>query len=359
MSTETLLSAITLRLASHPENVATEALLHILRAHPSAGRTLLGFLSHAGLPSLHPLTYRTQVVGAEGSIPDLVGFDLQGQERLLLEAKFWAHLTANQPETYLSRLNSGATSILLFVCPEARQPSLWDLVRARCDNGDSLRLAVVQSQLVTWSQLDSEHNIAVTSWRAILGSIDADAAAHGDRLYQANVEQLQGLCDRMDSEAFLPLRRDELSQEIGRRVSQFADLVDETMDHLKRDPDISTKNLSTGGSHSGYGRFFLYKQDYGLFLHYSPALWSRNGASPLWLQFHRVTQGKWAPAPFYIQDILQHYTSDSPSRLTELGGTPNLALQIPCGAEKSEVVAELREQIVKVLDFIINRGTDA
>jgi len=66
-----LLASLALRLSSHPENIATEALLHILYIHHSSRETLLSLLHNSGLPQLESLSFRTQVYGVEGSVPDL------------------------------------------------------------------------------------------------------------------------------------------------------------------------------------------------------------------------------------------------------------------------------------------------
>jgi hypothetical protein len=56
---------------------------------------------------------------------------------LLIEAKFWAGLTENQPVTYLrSSLDSGQPGCLLFVMPAARLETVWpELVRRTRDAG--------------------------------------------------------------------------------------------------------------------------------------------------------------------------------------------------------------------------------
>ena len=57
---------------------------------------------------------RTQATGEEGERPDLAGFDRNGRERVLVEAKFWAGLTDNQPIAYLERLPANRPGALLF-----------------------------------------------------------------------------------------------------------------------------------------------------------------------------------------------------------------------------------------------------
>ena len=349
----TLLASLALRLSSHPENIATEALLHILVTHHSAGDALLRLLSHSGLPKLEALTFRTQAYGLEGSIPDLVGIASDGGEVLMLEAKFWAHLTENQPNTYLARLISTRPSVLLFVCPEARLTGLWGALKERAREAGYQMKIEKKSNALMFSSVDATRHIGIVSWRAILDFLIADAVSQGDRHYESDVDQLQGLCDRMDSEAFLPIRSGELSQEIGRRVSQFAHLVDDAVTLLvQEDSSVSTKGLTTGGVHSAYGRYFYYGDSIGAFLHFSPILWSSTGASPIWLQMKMKDSPKWRNHPAILEAMQQH-TIDSRFRLAESDGAPALAIMLPCGVEKNDVAAKIVEQVRHALKVTV------
>ena len=88
--------------------------------------SLLNGLAQEAVPGLNPVTHvYTQVTGEEGERPDLVGYDDEGIERVLIEAKFWAGLTENQPNAYLERSPDNSPSVLLFVAPEARLNTLW------------------------------------------------------------------------------------------------------------------------------------------------------------------------------------------------------------------------------------------
>lgn len=352
MSNNTLLAALTLRLHSHPENIATEALLHILQTHQSAAEALESLLHHAGLPDLGPLFFQTQVHGEKDSIPDLVGANSVGEELLVIEAKFWAHLTDKQPTDYLTRLPESKPAVLLFVCPEARRTLLWDQIAYRTRAAGYQIVNGTHSHMITWTLVKINAFLAIASWRAILGSLAADAAAHNDQDYLADVNQLHGLCDRMDTEAFLPLRPAELSQEIGRRVSQFADLIDDSVGALAKNVSISTKGLSTGGSHASYGRFFKFKDRIGCFLHYSPRLWSSPGVSPIWLEIqHVLSESKWT-TPSALKTAMRRYCIEQPTRMTDSDGTSHIAILLECGVEKKEVVDNIVLQVLEILNAV-------
>lgn len=55
------------------------------------------------------------------------------------------------------------------------------------------------------------HTLALTSWRAVLSFILHALETQGDVLAAADVQRLQGLCERMDSDAFLPSSSEELT----------------------------------------------------------------------------------------------------------------------------------------------------
>ena len=54
---------------------------------------------------------RTQAAGEDGAKPDLAGWDQDDQLRVLIEAKFWAGLTAQQPVVYLRTTSEGSTTV--------------------------------------------------------------------------------------------------------------------------------------------------------------------------------------------------------------------------------------------------------
>ena len=96
MYSSSLLAHLTKNFAPHPENVATEALGHILAHSASARSGLTSILSGTGISE--NLSYRTQQAKGDAlARPDLTGRDDQGRNVVLIEAKFWAGLTDTSP----------------------------------------------------------------------------------------------------------------------------------------------------------------------------------------------------------------------------------------------------------------------
>ena len=168
-------------------------------------------------------------VGDNQGRVDLVGYNKAGEERVLIEAKFWANLTANQPGSYLDRLpKDDKASVLLFLAPERRLHTLRPLLQRRAPGGDlNLEVAADANDLRTAPIAGSNRHLMLTSWRALLHRMESHAGLAGDVPTGEDIRQLRGLCDREGADAFLPLRADELSPEVPRRLRDLARLIDD------------------------------------------------------------------------------------------------------------------------------------
>ena len=103
-TSDTLFGHLALRFSSHPENLATEALLYLLNKSRDAKGLFAGYLSGHG-QDFPPITrFNSQVSSDDNTIPDLVATDMAGNNIFIVENKFWAGLTENQPISYLKQL---------------------------------------------------------------------------------------------------------------------------------------------------------------------------------------------------------------------------------------------------------------
>jgi hypothetical protein len=64
------------------------------------------------------------------------------------------------------------------------------------------------------------------SWRTLLGRLHATLIDHGEAGVAADVEQLVGLSELEDQDAFLPVTSSDLATPTPQRVRQFMELVD-------------------------------------------------------------------------------------------------------------------------------------
>ncbi len=169
------------------------------------------------------LSFKTQVYDEDNSIPDLVGFDEDNNQRCIIESKFWAGLTDNQPITYIKRFKSDKPSMLLFLIPSKRMESIWGELISRCkDGGIKIRDEIREHHKIS-AKLNDNHHLAVTDWNTLLTLMETELEAAGDHVFKSDLLQLKGLCNQMDEEAFLPLHSQEISPMIARRNMQFCE----------------------------------------------------------------------------------------------------------------------------------------
>ena len=111
-TSDTLFGHLALRFSSHPENLATEALLYLLNNSRDANGLFSGYLSGCG-QDFPPVTrFSSQVSSDDNTVPDLVATDIAGNKIFIVENKFWAELTPNQSVGYLPLLSKQAPSAL-------------------------------------------------------------------------------------------------------------------------------------------------------------------------------------------------------------------------------------------------------
>ncbi len=280
----TLLAKLAPLFGPQTENLAVEALGHILSGSEAARRALSAVVRAGGAEIGEVAQVRTQATGEDGARPDLVGLDKSGQERLLIEAKFWAGLTENQPIGYLKRLDAKAgSSALLFVAPEARLEALWiELRRLVEESKRGLRFDESYKQAaVRGADVSDDRRLMLVSWSNLLDGIAAQA---GDAHTQMDIRQLRGLAERQDEEAFLPLRREEFAPEIPRRLRSLQRLVDDATDRAGASKFLDISGLRVTPQAYGYGRYVkLVGRTTWFGIHAN--LWARTGSTPLWLWF--------------------------------------------------------------------------
>ena len=104
MKKDSLLGEIGLKFVKQTENLASESLNYILGKSPNT-RNGFSDLIRVFEKRLSDVNYSTQVHDQlDNAIPDIIGFNENSQPAVIIEAKFWAGLTKNQPVTYLKRL---------------------------------------------------------------------------------------------------------------------------------------------------------------------------------------------------------------------------------------------------------------
>lgn len=336
-----------------PENLATEALGYILRKSLTCRQALGDLLTHNGMSMDGNLLYRNQASGQDQGVPDVVGLDGVGQQRLILEAKFWAGLTDHQPITYLGRLPKDG-GVLLFVVPDKREVLVWNELLRRCEEAGLKGTTAFHSSAVRRHALSDGSHLALVSWRNMLGGMHARVQVEGDRNTENDLIQLLGLCSKMDSESFLPLTGEELTTTAYRRVVQFSEMIDDIVPALVK-RGVASKNkgssrLTTGSEKGIYGRY-MYFHGHGAFVACDLLRWTSLAPTPLWLTMGHGFAGGCAKE---VRDVLAPLASTTPPRMFLLPDTdyPTLPLYVSPGLSKQEVMAEVMQQLEDIGQLI-------
>lgn len=276
----TLLAHLVPSLTTQVEDAASEALAFILNKSEPCRRALGDFLQGEGFEPNTISWLATQITFEDGSRPDVVGYDERNDQRVFVEAKFWAELTDRQPNAYLSNLPRDDPAALLFVVPTARLESLWREVLQRACGKFSLVPNRESGNLRSEAIKDDNRHLVMTGWRDVLGALHEAATSAGEKETKFEIAQLRGLTDFMEVEtgAFLPLNAGELEPDIPRRILSLMRLVDETVERVQA-IEMVGHHPPKGGGHGK--NFYLngVKMWFGIYLR----KWAQHGVSPLWV----------------------------------------------------------------------------
>lgn len=265
-----------------------------------------------------------------------------GRERVLIEAKFWAGLTGNQPVAYLQRLPANTPSALLFVAPAPRLDTLWNELRRTVAESESeieLGITDLKAKELRSAIVGGKRHLLLTSWRTLLGRMQD--AASSDSHTEKDIAQLHGLATQEDEDAFLPLRREELGPEFARRILNLRHLVDQATNRAVAAGFANVDRLRVTPQAWGYGRFvrLAYTTPWFGVDFYD---WAEHGISPLWLWF----SGTDAQGPSLR--ALEPLRRKDPTELFEYRDGLVVPVELPVGVEYDAVLAAVVERFREI-----------
>lgn len=278
MTSDSLLGHLAWRFPGATEDIATEALQYILSKQEGA-RTGLADLLKSGGADPEPMDcFDTQRVYQGTKKPDLVAFN-KGKEVLLVESKFWAWLTSNQPNGYLKLMMDELPTArnLLFIAPDTRQDELWkellELAGKEFEVADNPSADSVRSTTVG----SDGHRLMLTSWDTLLDCLGCSRADE-----DGDLRQLRGLCAPASDDATLPCgEAEDLSV-----VDHYKTLLRDAVALAASQGIISTEGLSYGAPSAGYGRY----------IHFVNAAGEKFAPAYAWVGFNFTRTG----APFFL-----------------------------------------------------------
>jgi len=342
---DTVLGRLALRFTGHPENLATEALAFLLES-PVASAAVRRLLASAGVDTPTGLRFQTQVTGEEGEIPDVVGTDAAGVARIVMEAKFWAELTPNQPVTYLRGVAGVPPRVLLFIVPRLRFETVWPELVRRC------RLASISladaTDLADFRYAATHDGVllAMVSWAALLDQVRGALSLAGEDALAGDARQLEGLAFRMDTTAPRPFSAGFLSsEEPARSQLQLLRLVNEATERVVAERLASTQGLKATSTFKWSGRYLKLGKTAAL-LAVNLDLWARHATSPIWLS---LCGHDWKATGRLERTAVQELPrlAKEPSRL-DANGKEAVPIFVKPGVEWAEVVDDVYEQLREI-----------
>lgn len=166
---------------------------------------------------------------------------------------------------------------MVFIYSKARLTALWgELIRiingsntGILDESQKLR-ATVDGVLMN-----------IVSWREIVNIIWQALTAENSPMV-ADVRQLEGLCERMDAEAFLPFTQEDFGVDKAQRILCFYNIVNKVADEIINNLGASTKGLRATPQFGGYSRY-LRLGDFGIAIRFSCDHWTSFAETPFGL----------------------------------------------------------------------------
>lgn len=277
-----LLGFLVRRMGCRAEPVATLALAYVLRSSPDIARAFIKVVSRNGIASFTPGRIAAEEQHG-GCRPDLTIRDGDEEVRIFVENKFGADLMEGQPVAYLKALPDEASSLVVFIVPQQRMYDLWNELKEKCRQSEVDIRNESKGNAIYWASA-GRRNLAITSWKQVLGTLErtADSNGHADLL--ADIIQLRGLTDQMDADMFLPLREGEVTDvNVPRRMINYTGLINEIVGRLETDGVADTKGLRIGCAYTYAGRFLRLHEKFEVWLGVHQEVWRDRGISPLWI----------------------------------------------------------------------------
>jgi hypothetical protein len=146
----------------------------------------------------------------------------------------------------------------------------------------------------------------------------------------------------------LPLRSEELSSNVGLRIIQFCELVDDTVASAVQNK-IATYEGNSSGSRGTYNRPFRLGKN-GCYLLFDPLSWASHRETPIWLEV-RDSEWKYSKA---LEDMLRvgALRMDPPFEVLTIYNTVKIPIFLKTSAERNEVINNMLDQIKKVSDLL-------
>jgi hypothetical protein len=322
-----LLAHIASHFISEYENVANSSIAYLLN-HYSAARKALQAIS---LLDDVPQCFVTELVTKSNGRPDVTGLNEEGDKQVIIEGKFWANLTDNQPTNYLKELAKNGR--VIFLTPHARIESLKIELRKRAGQDFG--------------------KIIICSWSNFLKQIETENNKNSIPQLTSDLFQIKELCQKMDTDGMPPLSNSDLDSMNGKRLTYFADIIDECNQVLRQWKYADFKGVKTVSTKYGHG-FYFRAYHFGCFLGFDCKRWYRGiSKTPFWLviadyDFKESMKINNALKSIELEKVEDDETDHYKTKL---------ALVLQSGMDKEQAINEIVNQTQSILGFLNEKVT--
>jgi len=336
----TLLGKFYSRIIGSVEYLASESLLFILNKSKQASNAFEEYISDLTSTNYKDLHYVSQNIGVNKERPDISGFNDENIERIIIETKFWASLTENQPMGYLERIQKKG-GVLVFICPPVRRISLSNGIEHILNEE---KCSYIKNDDYIFTK-DKNSIVIILSWDQLLKKIRAALAEKDENNTTSDLDQLIGLCKAIDKDSFLPIQQHDLSPEIPRRILSYYRIIDKVVDKLSQQINLSTQKLKTTPQKWGYRRYAQVEK-LTIALDVNLEAWGNNCDTPLWIQLSE----EWK-----LTDTINRTSKfvETNLRLKDIRFERNLPyfpIYIECNKVEDEVIDNCCQVITKIVN---------
>lgn len=339
---ESLLAHLYTHIKGSQEDIATWSLQYLISSSDELNRAFTKKVSEALCVKFdETLRYDAQV-SEENIRPDMVGIDNNGVEMVFFEMKFYAALTENQPNKYLDMLIEKGGKGLLFVCPESRRITLWSKLCELCADRNVVGIA---NNCIKVDNI----NMALITWKEAVGCLSQVIADNTSKFY-ADIKQLEGYCNQIDSDAFIPFTDDDLKALTAIKEKRYYTVIKNVTELLLRDNSLVTERYRAQSNQYGFVSYII-ANGYGLSLWYDRESWINKDSidTPFWLGIDDDVTSKtdWKQSNELADKIRKKYAR----RKVEWNDV-YIGLDVLTNATEDEVCMHIKNQIVKILNDI-------
>jgi len=303
--------------------VANSSIAYLLNEYSASQEALKNILDVDEVPTY----YITELSTKSNGRPDVTGLDKNGHKSIIIEGKFWANLTDNQPNNYLKEL--GDSGRLLFLAPDKRIGSLELDIEKRLNGKND--------------------KVVICSWKNFLELIEKENNKNHNHHLASDLIQIKELCQKMDTEGMPPLSLSDLDSMNGRVATQFSDVVDECNPIIRKWNEADFKGLTSSSSKYGYGFYF---KAYGITcrLYFSSHDWFiRDSHTPIWLNLYRDNIDNFQNVYHTIYNFDSNNTYNDKDFVI-------YGIQLQPGMDKNQVVNHIVNKVKEVLEYLNSKS---